>query len=243
MFNVVILEDEAINRRLLRQLVVEYINDVSIVAECTTVQEAYNEIKKHDRLIILLDIELGTFENGFDLIRLIENRKDAIIVISAFPEYAIKAFRLDVVDFVTKPIRISELVGAFDRVKKKTVVAHGTEKTAEDRLIGIQLFNKTTFYKSEDITLIKSDLSGTRIFLNTGMSINSIERIGQIEARLDKLAFSRIDKSQIINLSYIKSYSINNGQLLLAAQNGSLLIVSRRKKSTVIQQLKSYFKQ
>lgn len=245
MFNVIILEDEVINRRLLSQLVTEYIDDVVVVAECANVQDAYDEIKKHDHVIILLDIELDAFENGFDLIKLLENRNDSIIVVSAFIEYAIKAFRLDVVDFVTKPIRISELTGAFDRVKKKSILHSNREILTDnhDKLIGVQLFNKTTFVNKEDIVLIKSDLSGTLVFMNSKMTINSIERIGQIEARLDKFSFSRIDKSNIVHLSYVSNYYVNDGQLILEIQKGETkLVVSRRKKTATLKQLELFFK-
>ncbi len=230
MHKVLILEDEITNSQLLRQLIEEYIQDVEIIAECKSVKEAYNEVIKYDFLTILLDIELGE-ESGLELIELLKHRNDAIVVVSAFPEYAIQAFRLNIVDFVSKPIRIIELQEAFERVKKKTTISDDKIK------VGIQLFNKTIFVDQDIIQSIQSNLTGTKIFLRDGTSINSIERIGQLEARINEQVFFRIDKSIIINLQFIRQHTLENGQLTIELSTGESLQVSRRRKALLLKHL------
>ena len=240
MLNVLILEDEEGNRRLLKRLIKDYIQDAIIVAECETVSEALSAIKKcESNLIILLDIELGNNENGFDFIQMLENRNDFVIVISAFPEYAIKAFRFEVVDFVSKPILIPELVEAFERVRKKT---QNVEIEKKLNTVGIQLFNKTMFIEESSILLIRSDLSGTKVHLDTGKIINSVERIGQLELRLNKEEFLRMDKSNLLQIRYVKEYFLNqNGQLLLDFGQVEPLLVARRRKKEILKKLNNYF--
>lgn len=114
----IIIEDELHSRDYLKNLIDEYFDDVEIVGEAENVDSSLKLIAKSKPDLVFLDIHLGK-ESGFDILEKIEYINFEIIFITAYQEYAIKAFKFAAVSYILKPIDTEELINAVDRVKSR----------------------------------------------------------------------------------------------------------------------------
>lgn len=231
--NAIILDDENSNVELLSHLLDSYCPDVTIIAKCNTLKDAYRAIRsQEDSLMLFLDIELGGSEDSFHLLDLIKDRNDQVIFVSAFPKYAVKAFRYKVLDYITKPIRISDLVEAV-RLASFRLLSIGNEKVKPEK-VRIETYDKSILCKVDDIVYLYSENGGTVVFFNNNSSLKSVSRIGLFEERLATVDFLRVHKSYIINLNYVASIEYVGAGLSLLVGHDYKVPVSRRKKKELL---------
>lgn len=234
-YNVLILDDEEQNNKLLCHFLKTYCSNVRVIGTFTDVASAYAEIIRHDQLILFLDIELGSHQNGFELVDLISTRHDQVIIVSAYPDYAIQAFRYQITDFLMKPIRINELVEAINRSVRNL---ESVESLSPDvQRMGFQLYNKVEFVEIDDILYFKAELTTTEIKMTHGKSLESTWRIGEIEERLNPKLFFRVHKSFIINKRMVRSIMHKGTLSFLEMVDGSLIPIARRKKKATYLEL------
>src|SRR5437773_12345205 len=113
-----VVDDEFQSRRFLTKMLQEYFPEVSIVGEASNVEEALNGIKQYEPDIVFLDIQMKG-ETGFDLLKRLPEINFALIFVTAFDQYAIKAFRFNAIDYLLKPIVTEELIEAVRKVKQR----------------------------------------------------------------------------------------------------------------------------
>lgn len=233
----VIVDDEKNNIQLLNHFIENYCEHVEVVGLCSSVIEAYSTISKHaENLILYLDVELGSNEDGFQLIELLKGRNDQVIIVSAYPDYAIKAFRYATADFITKPVRVSDLIEATNRAisrlsseRSNGKMSHSEVLNTNDQ-IAIHLYNKVVFINMSDIVGLNSNGRNTDILLVDNQKLDCIDRIGEVEQKLDSNQFFRPHKSYVVNLKHIKSILYENDVTLIEMVNEIKVPVARRKK-------------
>jgi two-component system, LytTR family, response regulator len=117
MIKTIIVDDESRSRETILELVKLYCEDVKIVGQAEDVKSGLLAIRKHKPDLVLLDIKMpdGT---GFDLVRQIDPINFKIIFVTAYEEYAIKAFKFSALDYLLKPIDPEELTIAIEKVSK-----------------------------------------------------------------------------------------------------------------------------
>lgn len=238
-YNVLLLDDEDGNNKLLRHFIENYCPELKVVAECQTIQSAYREIIKHSSLIIFLDIELGNQESGFDLIDLINKRNDQIIVVSAFSDYAIQAFRYETTDFLMKPVKISELVEAVTRAIKRMQQPKKLNTGEAMEQIPLQMYTRTQFVSPEAILFLESELTQTKIYMEDGGVFESSDRIGEFENQLDDGLFFRLHKSFIINVKQVNSILHEGNNSFVEMKNGAKVPIARRRKKITYTRLEA----
>jgi len=230
MYKAIIVEDEKLNAELLNTMIHDFIPDLEVIGMCANMADAYKEIRQHEHLIIFLDIELSGEHNGFDLLKIIENEGHNVIVVSAFPNYAVKAFRASTVDYILKPVRISELIDAVDKVKRKVELekkASSARSLASNEIM-IQLHNKFVNLFLNDIVAVKSEEKRSQIILSNGEVLHSLERIGEVELKLKEGFFYRVHQSYIVNIKYVTALYKVEGSQFVELQNKHEVPVSRR---------------
>jgi len=238
-YNVVLLDDEVGNNQLLRHFIESYCPNLTIVAECKTVQSAYLEIIKHNDLIVFLDIELGNQENGFELLDLINKRKDQIIIVSAYPNYAIQAFRYETADFLMKPVKISELVDAVHRAIKRLNSEGFLKNDSDGENFPVQLYSKTQFINTEHIIYLEAEYSITKLVMRDGTILESTERIGELEQKLNKSTYFRVHKSFIVNFKAVSSIWNEGTNGFIEMKNGAKIPIARRRKKEILALMKA----
>ncbi|NJO69478.1 MAG: response regulator, partial [Bacteroidetes bacterium] len=122
MLKTIVVDDEMPSRDALSNYIRDYCSDLEIVAQCDSVKTAYKAILEFKPGLVFLDIEMPN-GNGFELLKLFQPIGFKVIFVTAYSDYAIKAFRFSATDYLLKPIKIDELVEAVNKVKIELVTS------------------------------------------------------------------------------------------------------------------------
>ena len=116
MLRTIVIDDEKLSREVISNYLKSYISDIEVVATASSVSTAFKAIKRHNPDFIFLDIEMADGK-GFDLLMMFEKIDFKVIFVTAYSEYAVRAFRFSAVDYLLKPVKIDELIAAVDKIK------------------------------------------------------------------------------------------------------------------------------
>jgi two-component system, LytTR family, response regulator len=237
MLKAIIIDDEENARLTLATLVLDYVEDIQIVAQCKNVPEAVLAINKHNPDVVFLDIEMPEY-NGFELIDFFKEITFEIIFVTAFSQYAIKAFEVSAIDYLLKPVEIDALIFAVDKVKEKRNSSNirqridlmkQTYQGQEVQKIALPMSDGLLFVEVNRIVLFEADRAYTDIYLNDGSKITVSKPMRTFEDILEnRQYFFRPHRSFLINLHYLKKYI--KGDSLLVLDNDISVSISRDRK-------------
>jgi len=231
-YTALIIDDESLARFTLKNKLEEY-PQIDVLGEAASVEEAVTLINQLKPDLLFLDIQLGD-GTGFDLLNQVEFTGD-IIFVTAFDEFAIRAFEINALDYLMKPVSDRRLKDALDRLfegESKTMVSEQVKIDYNDRLM-VTLRKSINFVKMSEIIAITASREYSYIYTNTGKEYLTSYNISEWDNRLPDQHFCRIHRSTIINFEYIAKITPNiTGTAEVLMQNSS--------KSYVIS--RSYFK-
>ena len=227
-FTAILVDDERLARKELRSMLTEH-EIIDVVAEAETVTQAAElaHTKKPD--VIFLDIQLPG-ETGFDLLEKI-SPACKIIFVTAFDAYAIRAFEVNALDYLLKPINPARLAQAIERLTIDDS-APGRPVRAleyEDRLF-IEVDERSRFLKVSDIIVISAMGDYSQIFSCDGEKSLVLKPLKDWEGRLPAKHFTRIHRSTIINVNYVERVEswFNRSYRIHIRQIAEPLVMSRR---------------
>lgn len=237
MLKAIIIDDEEGARCTLSTLLEEYCPNVSIVAQCSNVPEGVLAINKHTPDIVFLDIEMPEY-NGFELVEFFKIVDFEIIFVTAYSQYAIRAFEVSAVDYLLKPVEIEQLQAAVEKASQKRTQANimqrldlmkSTYNGDEIKKIALPMSDGLMFVDVAEIILFEADRAYTHVFLKNGSKITVSKPMRTFEDILDNRQFIfRPHRSHLININYIKKYVRGDGMIFM--DNGFALPVSRERK-------------
>lgn len=242
MITAIHIEDEPRNIELLENLVKTHCADlVSLQGNARNIKEALALIKAKKPQLIYLDIELNQ-GNAFELLETLKELDGLnfrVIFITAFNEYAVKAFRYNAVDYLLKPISIYELKEATTKAVNKINATAGNENVWEalrqiklnfvSPKIGLPVSDGILFINTDEIIRAEAKGSYSILYLANSEKITTTKNLKDIELMLPEAIFLRIHHSWIINSKYLKKYYRGkNGYMEM--EDGSTVMVSIRKK-------------
>lgn len=244
MLKAIIVENEARSRNMLTSLLKDYCLNVKLISSVDSVIDAINAIQQYSPDIVFLDIELDD-ETGFDLLKKITNIEFEVIFTTAHEHYAINAIKFCAIDYLLKPIDVSELILAIEKVEKRKTKNIASENLSvllqninagqrNEHQIAVSSMEGLTFIRVSNILYCESDGPYTIIYLKDDDKIISSRHLKEYEVLLKGYSFFRIHKSFLINLSEIKKYFRGDGGQVLMA-NGASIDVSKRKKMEFLQ--------
>jgi len=246
MMRVVIVDDEDLARRGIRARLLRA-SDVDIVAECRNASEAVEAIRRTSPDLVFLDVQMPG-KTGFDVIERIGwNRFPQVIFVTAHDRYAIRAFEVNALDYLLKPIDDERFDLAFQRARKSLALARDGEfgrrlssvlgdfkpssgephgSAPADRLV-VRSGGRVTFVKTSEIDWIEA--AGDYVTLHgRKQSWLLRETISEMEAKLAPNGFARIHRSTIVNLDQIvEMKALDNGEYRLSLLDGTQLKLSR----------------
>lgn len=233
MVKIAIIDDEKNVRIVIKKMLHLLFPDCEIVAEAASIKEALNCIPQSKPDIVLLDIELedGT---GFTLLKQLPNLDFKLIFITAFNQYAIKAFKVNALDYILKPIEPSELENAISKAKELISSEEVLKKQLdnlddfENSTIVIKTTEATHFVNVEDIIYCKADGSYTYIYTKN-QTIFTSKNLKYFEDLLSNLIFIRTHQSYLVNKTEISS--IKDKTILL--KNNTEIPISVRRKTQI----------
>ena len=230
----VVVDDEELARKLLREMLSTHA-EIEIAAECGNGMEAVKAIGEHKPDLLFLDVQMPKL-TGFDVLELIDRAGLAIVFVTAFDQYAMKAFDVHAVDYLLKPFSRERFEAALERAKsqdsKKTVDA--MELAAASRPAG-QYAERIVVKDGTKVSLIPVNKLDYAEALDDYVSLVSEgkkhlkqQTISGLELALDPALFVRIHRSYIVNLervARIEPYGKDSRVAILT--NGAKLPVSR----------------
>ena len=243
----IIIDDEERARRTLRLLIEEFCPNVEILGTYKNVPEGVLAINKLNPQLVFLDIEMPEY-NGFELLGFFRDVDFEIIFVTAYNQYALKAFEVSAVDYLLKPVDSDLLIKAIDKASLR--LQNGSMK---DRLSTLQentqseIFNRIAlpvsdgllFIEIQGIVLLEADGAYTSVFLKDGTQILVSKRLKFFEDVLkNRTAFYRPHRSFIVNINFVKK--LNRAESALELDNGKAIPLPRNKKTEFENLLKRF---
>ncbi len=230
-----IIDDERLARKELATLLKDY-PQIEIIGECSNVDEARDEIEKHKPDLIFLDIQMPG-KNGFDLLDELHFMPQVVFV-TAYDEYAIKAFEVNALDYLLKPVETKRLDETIKKMEARISELkaqqpsnddhQNTGKLGEDDQIFLKDGEKCWFVSLKDVRMFESEGNYVRVYFNTYKPL-ILKSLNNLEDRLDTKVFFRTNRKFIVNLRWVEHIeNWFNGGLQVTLRDGTKVEVSRR---------------
>lgn len=248
MIRTVIVDDEIDSIRVLQRLLNAYCPEVNIVGKADGVETGLHMIQSCKPDLVFLDIEM-THGNAFDLLNQLQPIEFQVVFITAFDNYAIRAFKYSAVDYLLKPVDIDDLRGALDRVMRKAQGKSFLDQM-ETLLYNVETFQLTQqkmavptltgliFIPIKDIIRFEAKGSYTSIYLANEEEIIATRNIKEYEDLLPDAIFCRVHNSHIINLHKIQKYHKGRGGHVIMEDGSNIEVASRRREEFLRRLLK-----
>ena len=229
MLKLILIDDERLARSELKRMLQEF-PDVEIVAEAANANEGIEKIETLNPDLIFLDIQMPG-KTGFDMLTELE-KAPHVIFVTAYDEYALKAFDVNALDYLMKPVEPKRLSDALLKVRQKDeeeMLSYNNRGVlGEHDQVFVKDGERCWFVKLSDVRLFESVGNYAKVFFGTNKPL-ILKSLNALEERLDEKVFFRANRKHIINLRMIEKIEpYFNGGLLLDLNGGEKIEVSRR---------------
>jgi two-component system LytT family response regulator len=228
----IIIDDERLARTELKKLLQDY-PEVEVIDEAANADEGINKIDTLQPDLVFLDIQMPG-KTGFDMLAELE-RAPHVIFTTAYDEYALKAFEVNALDYLLKPIEPKRLADAMQKLhvaetKETTIAPENFNQSilTEADQVFVKDGERCWFVKLSDIRLFESVGNYAKVFFGANKPL-ILKSLNALEERLDPKTFFRANRKHIVNLRMIEKIEpYFNGGLLLELKGGEKIEVSRR---------------
>jgi two-component system LytT family response regulator len=228
-----LVDDERLARNELRRLLRDH-PDIVVVGEARNVEEAEAWLREQPVDVLFLDIEMPG-GSGFDLL----DRLDPVplvIFTTAYDEYAVRAFEVNALDYLLKPIAAERLAAALERVRQawsKTQVLSAVPGAATAcpplERVFVRECDRCWIVRLADIRLLESEGNYTRLYFGSQRPL-ILRSLQALEARLDPSIFFRASRRHVVNLRWVEAVESEvDGTLAVTLRDGPKVEVSRRR--------------
>lgn len=234
----IIVDDETIARNVLENYLKKYCPAIELVGEAANIREAVPLINSMEPQLVFLDVEMP-YGNAFDVLEACAGQEFETIFITAFSEYSMKALNRSAAYYILKPIDISELVKAVDKVQeailkkeelnRNRVLLDNLKLKPDQQQIVLPTLQGFDIVKTSDIIKLQAKGNFTELFLTNGSRKLICKFLKHFDDVLDP-PFIRVHRSYIINLHFIKSYSKAAGGYVTLHDNSEIEVSSSYKE-------------
>lgn len=258
-YNAIIIDDERYLREAMEQMLIRYCPDVEVAGSAVSAAEGRELLNTHPVDIIFLDISMPK-EDGFAFLDTIPKENYAIIFVTAYQEYALRALKASAIDYLVKPVNLQELREAVTKAIHYHEIRQGREevkKVYQESLealhenihsgnrpitritvagqFGFQLVNVA------DIMYMEADSNYTIFHLSGLNKIVASRTLGDFEKIINSSEFFKIHKSTIINMNFLKGYYSYQGDFA-ELTDGTRLSIARRKLNEFLDEVSRFAK-
>lgn len=236
---VVIVDDEPDAVKLLQMQVEQHCSQVTVVGSFTSSTAALKGIKELQPHLLFLDVEMPVL-NGFELLEQLYPQTFSIVFVTAYNQFALKAFKFNALDFIVKPVDTQELIQAIARAERQ--VKPTTDQLTELRKslrgepitkIAIPGQSGVTFINLNDIVYAEASNNYSKIIVTDGRNFLISKTLKDVQEVLEEEHFLRVHRQYIINLNHVKQLNRNEG--LLTMDNGEAIPIARAQKERLIE--------
>ena len=240
MIRTILVDDEIDNLFVLQRLLETYCPQVSVLATAEGVETALPLIRSLNPDLLFLDIEMIQ-GNAFDLLIQLQPMSFQVIFVTAFDEYAVRAFKYSATDYLLKPVDGEDLRRAVDKVtarsheklnmfQLRTLLENVGAMQLSHQKMAIPTVNGLSFVPINSIVRFEAQGSYTCIYLTDGECLMTTRTIKEYEDMLPEPLFCRIHNSHIVNLQRIQKYQKGRGGYVIMEDGTSIEVASRRRQ-------------
>jgi two-component system, LytTR family, response regulator len=235
----IIVDDEELARRGIRSLLARS-SDIEVVAECSNAREAIQAIKAQAPDLVFLDVQMPG-RSGFEVIEAADpDRCPYFVFITAFDDFAVRAFDVHALDYLLKPINEQRFELALERVRtalsgsredlpgrRLTQWPADTDNTGEGDRIAVKADGKVIVIRISEVDWVKAEHDHVSLHIGTKAWLMR-ETIGAIEARFAGAGFVRIHRSTLVNVDRVEELRpLDKGEFQIVLRDGVQLKLSR----------------
>jgi two-component system LytT family response regulator len=224
-----LVDDERLARNELRRLLAAF-PQIKIVGEASTAEQARELIGATQPELVFLDVQMPG-ETGLELLESLEPPVPRVIFTTAYDEFAVKAFELNALDYLLKPVDPARLITALARLEERPPGAPASAPTgrlANEDKVFVREGERCWFVEVKTIRLLESEGNYTRVHFADAQP-QLFRSLNAMEERLDPKFFFRANRRQIINLTWVdKIEPWFSGGLLVHLKGGAKVELSRR---------------
>lgn len=246
MLKAVIVEDEKFSVLNLKMLLEEYAPDVQVTYVFTSGREALEKMPDIDFDLLFLDIQFNDDFDAFEMLKAWQFEQLHIIFVTSYNDYALKAFKFNAIDYVTKPIDKDDLIQAISKAKSKIFRKKELEelfKTVHafrNKQIAIKGQKETVFISAQTMLYLKAEKEYSIVYyFNEAREITEVitsKHLGFWENELAGYPFLRIHKSFLVNMDQVQSFGNKKVKLC----DGTSLEIARERRKGVEQKIVAY---
>ena len=239
----IIIDDEPKSAESLKILLTDFCDNVTVTATCQSISQGVEAINKDNPDVVFLDINLQR-ETGFDLFQHFPKATFDVIFTTAFSEHAIKAFRYAAIDYLLKPIDISELQEAVRKAEKRitgnlnlrleNLFRDLKSQKQEFLKLALPTLEGLVFINVDDIIYCEASSNYTTFFLVGGQKHIVSKTLKEYDDLLSDRNFFRIHNTYLVNIKAIKKYVKGDGGYVIMDNDISLDVSKRKKEAFLI---------
>lgn len=214
---VAIVDDEPLARELLQRMLAAHA-DVEVLAEAADGAVALEVVRRHRLDAVFLDIELPA-GGGFDVLAALEH-PPLVVFVTAHGHYAVRAFEVEAVDYLTKPFDEERLAITIDRLRARLAAPEPPRFIGTRARIAVRDGDATVLVALDDIETVEAAGKLVELRFADGRQQSARETLADLEHRLDPARFIRIHRSLIVNLdhvSVVKPWFAGDQELVLTS--------------------------
>jgi len=232
MYKAIIIDDERLARNELKKMLSEF-SEIEVIGEAANAQEGIEKIESLSPDLIFLDIQMPG-KTGFDMLMELE-KAPHVIFTTAYDEFALKAFEVNALDYLMKPVEPKRLADALHKLqqaeeKELAAAMAGMSRgmLGENDQVFVKDGEKCWFVKLGEVRLFESVGNYAKVYFGTNKPL-ILKSLNALEDRLDERIFFRANRKHIINMRMIEKVEpYFNGGLLIDLKAGEKIEVSRR---------------
>jgi two-component system LytT family response regulator len=225
-----IVDDERLARKELMNLLEEH-PMIEVVGEAVNADEAYQMVNELNPDLLFLDIQMPG-KTGFQLLEMLDS-VPLVVFTTAYDEFALKAFEVNALDYLLKPIQPERLSETILKLSEKERAKNVAERGPEKKLgLNDQVFvkdgDRCWFVSLNNVRLFESDGNYIKVYFDNNRPMIH-KSLNALDEKLDERAFFRASRKHIVNLSWVEGIeSWFNGGLMVRLRGGDKVEVSRR---------------
>jgi two-component system LytT family response regulator len=241
MLKAIIIDDEPDCVALMALQLKQHCPQVQILLQTTKPEEGLQAIQKLEPDVVFLDVEMPRM-NGFSLLEQLEDISFCLIFVTAYNEFALRAFRFSALDYLLKPLNITHLCEAVRKAEKRQRIDHRQLDMLRYQLkegqypskIAVPFQNGVVFVELKELVYCEADSNYTKLILTSGKSYLLSKTLREVQEVLEERNFLRVHRQYLINLDHIKMYHKGDGSYLVMTGDVSVP-VARNQKDRLVQ--------
>lgn len=234
-FKTIVIDDERLAREELKSVLQDF-PEIDVIDEAQNGDEGIEKIKALQPDLIFLDVSMPGM-TGFEMLKKLEEIPHVIFV-TAYDEYALKAFEVNALDYLLKPVDVERLNEAIDKLKTsddhefESNITEKIDRKTRPLTISDKVFikdgEKCYFVQLEDVRMLESDGNYVKVYFDNNRPL-ILRSLNSFEERLDPEHFFRANRKFIVNLNWVeKVENWFNGGLQVELRGGDKIEISRR---------------